>query len=752
MTWRTSMKIQHRSGFVFFLLLALLQQGADGWGATSGGQASVVLYEETFDTVLPPALPPGWWSSSSRLAGTADLVTAASSPASPPQAIAGSNAAVEQWLVSRSFDPRAVFPALLSFSLRRSSTFAARCIVEASTDGGRTFGVVIGEAPSIFPSSVYEKLEFPLPPSLAAADSFVLRWHFLPAATGTTATVRIDDVRLTRPRPPVPRGMVVINEIQCQPPAAQPEWIELMNTGSAEVEIAGWRVLDSPTGTAHAVSAATAPLPSGALVVLAADSAAVRAAVGPAAMIVQTSGFPSLNNAGDLVLVQDEEGATMDSVRYDDASGGGPGVSIERIDPRSASSIAGNWGGCRDTMGSTPGRENSIIIRPFDLRMARVVMHTDPGTGTTGFLATVRNAGSAVAPPCRIEVFSDVSGMEADPLASGMMEAPLAAGDSTDVICPWRDQLPGRWRIRAAVVWENDQRPENNFIIGDVVTPVAAGILRINEIQAAPLGGTAEFIEIINVSSSPVSLEGCFLADRHVGVPSMHRWTVTDRRRVLPGSAMHVVAGDSTVGIAARLAAEICTTVSGTGLGLNNDGDTVLLYSADSVLIDSVAYAPSWHSATVDDPAGRSLERYDPRLASGDARNWGTCVDPSGGTAGRANSILITPSVSAASLVCAPDPFSPDADGRDDVTVVRYRLPARSSLIRIRVYDIRGRQVRDLVNAAPAAMTGEVVWDGMGEGRTPLRIGIYIIHLEGIDEEGGRMLTAACAVVLARRL
>ena len=60
--------------------------------------------------------------------------------------------------------------------------------------------------------------------------------------------------------------------------------------------------------------------------------------------------------------------------------------------------------------------------------------------------------------------------------------------------------------------------------------------------------------------------------------------------------------------------------------------------------------------------------------------------------------------------------------------------------------------MRELVNAAPAGMTGEVVWDGMGEGRVPLRIGIYIVYLEAIDGAGGRVVTAKCAVVLARRL
>ena len=119
---------------------------------------------------------------------------------------------------------------------------------------------------------------------------------------------------------------------------------------------------------------------------------------------------------------------------------------------------------------------------------------------------------------------------------------------------------------------------------------------------------------------------------------------------------------------------------SRSGLGLNNDGDTVLLYGADSVLIDSVVYNAGWHSANVPDPAGRSLERYHPQLAGTDPRNWGTCVDPSGQRRGERTASLLSALPSDATLVCAPDPFSPDADGHEDATVVRYRLPLRSSL------------------------------------------------------------------------
>jgi hypothetical protein len=65
--------------------------------------------------------------------------------------------------------------------------------------------------------------------------------------------MRLDDVRLLRPRPAVARGTIVVNEIQHQPPAQQPEWIELFHAGSEPVDPAGWSVSDAPAGTRHVI-------------------------------------------------------------------------------------------------------------------------------------------------------------------------------------------------------------------------------------------------------------------------------------------------------------------------------------------------------------------------------------------------------------------------------------------------------------------------------------------------------------------
>jgi hypothetical protein len=188
------------------------------------------------------------------------------------------------------------------------------------------------------------------------------------------------------------------------------------------------------------------------------------------------------------------------------------------------------------------------------------------------------------------------------------------------------------------------------------------------------------------------------------------------------------------------------------GLGLHNDGDAVVVLGPEGTRIDSVEYSSSWHSKDIPETAGRSLEKIHPALDSRDPRNWGSSVSPYGGTPGFWNSIAVQSLPPAAQLSCAPNPFSPDGDGRDDVVVIRHRMPIRSGLVRVRLFDVRGRKIRELLNSVPAGAYGDVVWDGRDDEGRLARIGIYVVFLEGIDGQRGVVVSARTTVVLARRL
>jgi hypothetical protein len=99
----------------------------------------------------------------------------------------------------------------------------------------------------------------------------------------------------------------------------------------------------------------------------------------------------------------------------------------------------------------------------------------------------------------------------------------------------------------------------------------------------------------------------------------------------------------------------------------------------------------------------------------------------------------------------SPTPFSPDRDGHEDVAAITYSLESRRSIIRIRIYDIRGVLVRELVRSDLVGPEGVVYWDGLDELGRELRVGVYVVLLEAASQSGRRIEAFKAPVVLARR-
>ncbi len=174
----------------FFLVLAVETLPAQGTG---------VVMAEPFDTIVPPNLPAGWVSSRNRSALQNDFVSSASGARSLPNALLSTNATVSQELTSPAISFRDRTPGTLSFSLRRSSTHTANLLVEASTDGGAGFGVRIGDTLRASGETIYQTAVLSLPELLQGISEVYFRWRTIAAWTGSSGTLRIDDVVLTAP-------------------------------------------------------------------------------------------------------------------------------------------------------------------------------------------------------------------------------------------------------------------------------------------------------------------------------------------------------------------------------------------------------------------------------------------------------------------------------------------------------------------------------------------------------------------------
>jgi len=69
-----------------------------------------------------------------------------------------------------------------------------------------------------------------------------------------------------------------------------------------------------------------------------------------------------------------------------------------------------------------------------------------------------------------------------------------------------------------------------------------------------------------------------------------------------------------------------------------------------------------------------------------------------------------------------PNPFNPE-------TEIRFQLP-ESSLVTMRIFNVRGQEIRTLVNAQYEAGYHSVRWDGKDGGGRPAASGIYLYQMQ----------------------
>lgn len=268
----------------------------------------------------------------------------------------------------------------------------------------------------------------------------------------------------------------------------------------------------------------------------------------------------------------------------------------------------------------------------------------------------------------------------------------------------------------------------------------------VNEIMYAPPGREPEWIELRNCVGEPVNIRKWQITDA-----SAARHTLPARDILVPPGGYVLLTKDSAALVDA-CGALPCQVVGFSGFpSLNNSGDAIVIRDASGVLVDSVTYDPAWHNPDLADPEGRSLERVSPGINSNDRRNWGTCVHPTGGTPGASNSISVPLPPGGARLSCSPNPFSPDGDGVDEVVVIHYELPVRTSIVSLTIYDVRGRLIRRVANCEPGGFSGNIIWDGRDDAGAAARIGIYVALLEAANSDGA-LQSAKGVLVLARPL
>ena len=272
----------------------------------------------------------------------------------------------------------------------------------------------------------------------------------------------------------------------------------------------------------------------------------------------------------------------------------------------------------------------------------------------------------------------------------------------------------------------------NSF--GSVVTGNRNDLV-INEIMFDPLTTSCEWVELYNNSGKYINLNGWKAT---IGSSNVNLFNSCSFY-LQPGAYL-VLAADTTLynrfGYLQGSTDSTRRVVLNSGVGLSNSGAMIKVSDVVNNTIDSLLYSPNWHNSNISDTKGYSLERINVSLPSTQPTNWSSSADPLGGTPGKKNSIF-TSNNKETSLSISPNPFSPDGDGWEDFTIIKYKLKTNTAQVRVKIFDVKGRIVKTLLNNQFSGSESQMIFDGKDDSGEKLRIGIYVAFLEAIDDKGG---------------
>lgn len=160
------------------------------------------------------------------------------------------------------------------------------------------------------------------------------------------------------------QAQIVITEISYNTPSVDIEFIELYNNSATNVDLSGWSFSQGITYTFPAgISIAPA-----AYLLVAADSMRMQDYFGVVSYPWDPSGNNGLSNSGEDIVIVDDMGMTIDSVDFEDNSGGWPricdgqGPSLILCDVTSDNNLVTNWGFSPTSSGTRHGTDSSMLF------------------------------------------------------------------------------------------------------------------------------------------------------------------------------------------------------------------------------------------------------------------------------------------------------------------------------------------------------------------------------------------------------
>lgn len=433
-----------------------------------------------------------------------------------------------------------------------------------------------------------------------------------------------------------PDKSIVINEIMYLPDAGDPEWFEIFNRNNQIVNLKNWYLKDS-NSTLHSITNSTVYLKPDSFAIIAANENFLLKYPNFDGQLILPESFPTLNNISDSLVIIDGVEHHIDALQYSSIWGSATGISIERINPDGLTNSQSNWGLSQENDGATPGYENSIAVKNYDIAIDSIFIsysNVKLIEGDSLYIhLVIRNAGLFEINSFQIQIIIQKPGDA--PLLESFLDTTITV---SALIYPGEsltqnykvDSIPGGIHIVVGnIILDLDENNSNDNNSCKLYIGYPENSVIINEIMYSPESGESEWFEIFNLSNSQVDLNGWQFRDAN------------GKSNLLADTTTYLLHNSFVVIAVNKDFLQYYPDFDGTLIipsnfpTLNNTSDSLFLIDAIDYNIEMIYYKKDWGGGD-----GISLERRNPYAFALDENNWGGSISEVGATPGLPNSIL----------------------------------------------------------------------------------------------------------------
>ena len=542
---------------------------------------------------------------------------------------------------------------------------------------------------------------------------------------------------------------VLITEIMADPEPVQAlpsvEWIELRNNTPFPIPLSQWSITHS--GGQTAVLPSITLLPDSLLIITSTSGAT---AMQSFRNIISVSGFPSLYNEADLLVLSANNQQIIHAVHYDQSwhtnilkQAGG--WSLEMIDYNNPCSQAENWASSTSELGGTPGKNNSIdavlpdesppyINRVYAIDSIHVgLQFNEPMDSVTIVNPSHYLIDQGINHPASVTILPPLFNQ-----AVLRLRSPLLRETTYSI------------QVKNLTDCEGNRMPAKISQLG-LCEPVLSGDIIINEVLFNPISGATDYVELFNRSKKTINLADLLLANRNsLQQPDNYTVVCRENQVCMPGDYW-VLTEDSLALLTNQPEANPRRLLTVKSMpSFNDDKGVVLLLDKQGRTLDELRYSEDWHYPDLFTKEGVSLERMSSSLPTSDSTNWHSASSLSGyGTPTQKNSQSPAVVDFGSTLIRVfPAAITPNNDGIDDVLQIQYSQLPTGTRSRVVLFDLQGRERTVIKNWFLCGTEDHLFWNGLDSGGQSLPEGFYIVFVE-CQIPSGKNLRKKTAVYIA---